>query len=222
MVNQRGLATLAEPLRLKALDAKHRDTRPYPFICVEGVDGVGKTTVAKELASALGGVYYKTPPEPFSSIRTLVDHGAPSEARFHFYVSSVIWASREISRILFERPVVSDRYIYSTLAYHRVLSPDLPPLILRPQSIRRPDYAVLLIASEAARSSRLQHRTKVDSTHDARIEADTGLLSAVELEFKAMRLDVVDTTALTSREVTTAILGRLHSVLSEGRRCCCG
>jgi hypothetical protein len=62
----------------------------------------------------------------------------------------------------------------------------------------------------------------VDSTHDARIEADTGLLSAVELEFKAMRLDVVDTTALTSREVTTAILGRLHSVLSEGRRCCCG
>jgi thymidylate kinase len=33
----------------------------HPFVCIEGLDGVGKTTVSGELAQRLGARYHKAP-----------------------------------------------------------------------------------------------------------------------------------------------------------------
>lgn len=73
---------------MKVSDAAH------PFIVIEGLGGVGKTTVGKILAEKIGGVYIKTPAESFLSARKEIDACADPMARFFFYLSTVIEALR--------------------------------------------------------------------------------------------------------------------------------
>ena len=60
------------------------------FIVFEGVDGSGKTTVAKQLAQGIGASYVKTHGEEFQAVRRYIDQEAPPEARLLFYLSSVV------------------------------------------------------------------------------------------------------------------------------------
>ena len=52
----------------------------YVFVSLDGVDGVGKTTVAKLLASDSSFQYHKSPAGPFAQLREEVDaHATPLE-----------------------------------------------------------------------------------------------------------------------------------------------
>ena len=57
---------------------KHR------LIVLDGIDGTGKTTVARKLAAALHAKYLRTPPPDFDAIRPRVDQQASIETRFLF------------------------------------------------------------------------------------------------------------------------------------------
>ena len=81
------------------------------LICIEGIDGTGKTSVARRLAREISATYYSTPPEPFRRIRKRVDRTADPATRFFFYMSSVQRASGEINTLLHSGDVVCDRYI---------------------------------------------------------------------------------------------------------------
>ena len=131
----------------------------HPFICVEGIDGVGKSTVARKLAETINGVYFKTPSKPYSDVREAIDEQADTASRFYFYLSSVTFASQKITRLCSETPVVCDRYIYSTYAYHFVKDATLRTKVLAlpvlPPTILVPDFTVLLTADEPERQRRL-------------------------------------------------------------------
>lgn len=43
----------------------------YPFIVIEGIDGTGKTSVARELAIMIDGKYLSTPVPPFDALPLL-------------------------------------------------------------------------------------------------------------------------------------------------------
>lgn len=185
--------------------------RPYPFICIEGIDGVGKSTVSRKLAAALGGAYYKTPPPPYDFIRAEIDKKASPCARFYFYLSAVFFASTEIDALRRVRPVVCDRYIYSTLAYHITMDEcfrghTLPPGLLMP------DATFLLVAGEAERLRRLMDRGEQVSKHDSTLEANREYLAAVEREFRAFNLEVIDTTNSVEDEIVNLILARMAIV----------
>src|SRR2546422_940162 len=101
---------------------KHTSTGDsHKLIVVEGIDGTGKTTVARRLATAIRAKYLRTPPPRFDSLRKYVDKEASVETRFLFYLCSVAYASDIIRRELTKRDVVCDRYLGTTLAYHRAL-----------------------------------------------------------------------------------------------------
>src|SRR5205085_3065414 len=139
----------------------------YPFICVEGIDGVGKSTVAGKLATALDGIYYKTPPPPYDSIRANIDKKADPWARFYFYLSAVSFASAEISRLRLTQSVVCDRYIFSTLAYHIAMDECFRGHEVAP-SLLMPDVTFLLVAVEEERVRRLigdRKSTRLNSSH---------------------------------------------------------
>ncbi|MBS3150129.1 hypothetical protein J4455_05600 [Candidatus Woesearchaeota archaeon] len=89
------------------------------FILFEGIDGSGKTTLAKKLADRVEGVYYDSPPE---CIRDIKEKGiiTSDEIRLQYYLLGNIIASEEIKNILKTNHVVCDRYIYSTMADHSV------------------------------------------------------------------------------------------------------
>lgn len=187
------------------MTATHPHEQMHPFICVEGIDGVGKSTVARKLATALGGVYYKTPPPPYDSIRAEIDSRADASARMHFYVSAVFFASLEIAELRATQPVVCDRYIFSTLAYHIAMDEAFRSFTI-PPTLMMPDETFLLVADEAERLRRLLERGEGVSRHDSVLEANRVFLAQVEHEFRKFDLHVIDTTKSGADETVQQIL----------------
>lgn len=131
-----------------------------PFIVFEGVDGSGKTTIGKKLAQEIGGVYIRTPSEGYRPARSYVDSSNSSEAKLLFYLSSVVHASHQIALSRQTKPVVCDRYVWSTLiphsAYHGVdLSLLENSLGFITKTLEIPTHTVLLTVSEDEQLRRL-------------------------------------------------------------------
>lgn len=124
------------------------------FVVLEGLDGSGKTSVAKEIVKRLlrlgvEAIYTYEPYEsPFSeALRRLKERGPTSPvldtlAMFcdrAYHVDSVIEPalSRGVS-------VVADRYYYSTIAYQGATGADVEWIMGISRAFRRPDLAIYL------------------------------------------------------------------------------
>lgn len=144
------------------------------FICLEGVDGVGKTEVGKLLAQKLGYVYYKSPGGPFALARTMVDIDIDPLTRYFFYRSAVQHDSRMIRILLNKSGVVCDRYIYSTHAFHAAMDPHIGGLF-ELTNLVMPEYVFVLTAREDVRLARLKNRsdaTALDFNRPVQEKAD--------------------------------------------------
>ena len=92
----------------------------FKFILFEGIDGSGKTSLAKELAKRINGTYYYNPPEIIRHLRSYADNSNP-EIRFQYYLLGNYIADMEIRELLQKNHVVCDWYVFSTIAYHEIL-----------------------------------------------------------------------------------------------------
>lgn len=128
------------------------------FICLEGVDGVGKTEVGKLLAQKLGYIYYKSPGGPFALARTMVDIDIDPLTRYFFYRAAVQHDSRMIGILLNKSGVVCDRYIYSTHAFHAAMDSHIGGLF-ELTNLVMPEYVFVLTAREGVRLERLKNRS---------------------------------------------------------------
>lgn len=103
-------------------DKQNNYMKRHPIIAIEGIDGSGKTTIAKILSKELGMLYLKTPDKPFSFIRKYFDQkSTDARARMHFYIGCLWDAYLKAARESNYQGVILDRYILSTAAYHSVL-----------------------------------------------------------------------------------------------------
>jgi len=179
------------------------------FIAIEGLDGVGKTTVSRLLAGYLNAVYFITPPEDIRHLRSLVEDGSPV-ARYMYYLVGDIVVSERIKKVLRGgRDVVCDRYILSTQVYHRALNPGGWAIDEDVLGIVQPDVTILLTCSEEERLRRLRSRRKMD-VPDAHIEGDGDLMKAVDRLYHSFPgLMEIDSTHLTARETADAVLRKL-------------
>ncbi len=124
------------------------------FVLFEGVDGTGKTTLAKLCADKTGSAYYANPPACMAGARMIFNGSAPM-ARYHYYMAGNYLAGVEISQLLETQDVFCDRYVFSTLAAHSVLlNRDLP----LPGDLLMPDRVVYLVASFEVIEARLRER----------------------------------------------------------------
>ena len=134
------------------------------FIVLEGSDGSGKTTVGKLLAESMGAEYMKTPGEEYKASRLYIDSNAHPDARLLFYLSSVVDASNKIAQILPEKPVVCDRYVWSSLIPHSVYyHQPLNAIEAMFEPVRRrviqPSHTILLQVDESEQRARITHRS---------------------------------------------------------------
>jgi len=143
------------------------------FIVLEGLDGVGKTTLAKGLAKELDGEYMSTPGEPFSDCRRFIIDamGDDQLGRALFYASTVsVQGKRALEQVSSGRCVIMDRYWGSTVAYAKARGVEVDLEALTPGLVM-PDLVVLITLDEEVRRSRLLQR-KISSEDEETLCTD--------------------------------------------------
>jgi len=181
------------------------------FVSLEGVDGTGKTSVAKILATDGSFQYYKSPNGAFAQLRAEIDaHATPIE-RYCFYRLATQFDSSQIAEMLEKGPVVCDRYIASTAAYHFAMDARIRN-IHTIEGILQPDYSFLLGTRPKIRDKRLRERTTTCS--DVKIERDSAFLNRVAEIFMSFGLIYMDTSDTTEEETASMIR---HIVTQGGR-----
>lgn len=130
------------------------------LIVLEGLDGVGKTTVARQLSVTLDAELLSTPDARLRCARSAIDatYRCSPDAAHLFYASSVVHASAAAAHTLAQgRDVIIDRYWLSTWAYAAVRKPGLR-LEEVEKSLRPADFTFLLTLDETERCRRLHAR----------------------------------------------------------------
>jgi len=127
------------------------------LIALEGLEGVGKTTIGQMAAQIIGATYIKSPSPELNPVRGFVAASMEPLANFYFYLSGLIILQNQIQEAMKSGPVIVDRYIDSTIAYHNFGSDFSVPSYER-QAIRMPDLTVEVYCDEEVRNSRKMAR----------------------------------------------------------------
>lgn len=142
--------------------------KPPVFLVLEALDGVGKTTLAADLAQSLGGVAMDTPGAGLRPLRNdvLSAMGPNQAARCLFYAASVFTEGQRARAIVDAgSSVVMDRYWLSTICYARARGVDLDVTAIE-AAVRAPDATVLVTLDESERQRRLHVRGYTDADRE--------------------------------------------------------
>ncbi|MFJ5143030.1 dTMP kinase [Streptomyces sp. NPDC088707] len=134
--------------------------RRGPFVILEGISGIGKSTLARTLSERLGASSLHTVPEPHHPWCAAINAECGSLSQFAFYLSGVLHSTDLIRGFMPAGPVVADRYISSVIAYHSavhkldmgqvrgLLEPFMPYLV-------HPDHTFYLRCSDETLNARM-------------------------------------------------------------------
>ncbi len=142
------------------------------FIVVEGLDGSGKTTQAKLLAAELAETHHAlfTAEPSKGRIGTFIRNACLyGEKRLLPDVEALLFAADRIEHVENEikpalrenRLVISDRYLYSSLAYQGSAGLDLDWIRAVNVHALKPDFAVFIDVSPETVLTRLERRKSV-------------------------------------------------------------
>lgn len=128
------------------------------FVALEGLEGVGKTTLGKLVAKRLPATYLKSPPEAMNGARGFVAEQSNPHCSFYFYLSSLYGMQSDIEVGLQNQgSVVADRYLGSTIAYHAQGRSFVPPTF-DGSKLRQPSITIHIRCEDGARAARLSGR----------------------------------------------------------------
>lgn len=169
------------------------------LVVIEGVDGVGKTTLAEKFEKELGYRYLYPVPTPFKSIRKRIEKLGDIEVRFWYYLASNVTLQQVLRRMIASgKRVVLDRYVYSTMASHQAMGATVECVELSKVPHIIPDYAVLLTCSPQVRNARILSRGLEKEEY---LQHESPILDETERLLREYPLHVIDTTNLTEEQV---------------------
>lgn len=190
--------------------------RKHVLIAIEGVDGVGKTTVSQMVVSAIDAEYVKFPIlKLFKKIAALAEKTGSRELEAAAYLMLAILSSIYLRLVLRKRNVVCDKYILVTIVDQIVLG----SLVARWSAgfrywlVPKPDFTFCLqVEDEAAIRARLGNRGKLDA-NDNQMFPFWREIQRLYRNFP--EVIVVDTTTIGSHQTFSL----LWTHLSKDERC---
>jgi len=142
------------------------------FVCIEGLDGCGKTTQAKLLVDKLSrsrDAFYTAEPTSGRIGKLIKKHCLHGEKRCSGVVEALLFAAdrfEHVESVVLPalkkgKIVVSDRYVYSSLAYQGATGVDLGWIERINERAVRPDLAVFIDVEPETVVQRLKPRKSV-------------------------------------------------------------
>ncbi|MFE4534128.1 thymidylate kinase [Streptomyces scopuliridis] len=137
-----------------------------PFIVLEGVSGIGKTTLTRLLTKRMGATSVHTLPRPHTDWSSAVNTELRPLPQFAFYLSGVLHASDSMRLTRALGPVLADRYVSSVIACHAAVhrvDVDHVTRLLEPfrAYLETPTHTFYLRCSEATLRERLAGKADV-------------------------------------------------------------
>ena len=169
------------------------------LIVLEGIDGVGKTSLAKALEKELiskkyPAIYYESLENKkagFNQLKPFIKDNVPVDSSLLFYLASSIYKSQKIKKILKTKSVICDRYLYSTLANHKTKGADISLVHWKKLPIVWPDFLFLIIAKEKIRLARAKKR-KNATLNDLIKKERNSFAYIMEKELKKFKPIIID------------------------------
>lgn len=186
------------------------------LIVFEGIDGVGKSTISlaiKDKLKTLGikAVLYEEHERKIKNFNILkpfiksVVAKTSINSSFLFYLSSAVYKSTIISKLLEKQWVICDRYIYSTIAYHNVNGASKKITSnLKNLPILKPDFAFLITTKDSIRINRIKKR-KVIKKEDLIPKKYGNRVHQTEAELLKLKLRKINNNG-TFEQIVTSIL----------------
>jgi dTMP kinase len=142
------------------------------FICVEGLDGCGKTTQTKLLVSRLKSSYkavYTAEPTQGRIGQFIKEYCLNAEKRGSSIVEALLFAADRFEHVETEilpasnegKLMISDRYVYSSLAYQGAAGLDLNWIERINEHAIRPDLALFIDVEPETAVQRLKPKKSV-------------------------------------------------------------
>lgn len=172
------------------------------ILAIEGLDGCGKSTVAKEAARVMGGTYVGLPPEDLRLRKDSFLENYGTVSRLLYYLAGV----RRIFEISTEVGlVVADRYISSAYALHTEATGPLAEYV-RQAPIPPPDLCIFLEVGEDERKRRLSRKADIDP-FEVRLNEDQSFHRQVRAALlSTVPCKIIDTTELSQSEVAAQVV----------------
>lgn len=161
------------------------------IIAIEGLDGAGKSTVARILVRAIGALYVPLPPPKLGLVDSALFEDLASASRYTYYVSGVLSIAE---RACSSDVIVADRFVASAHAMHLDITSPLGDA-LRMLPLPKPDITFYLDVDEAVRGQRLLSRGQKLDAFEERLSTDGVFRDRVAQRMRAYEPTfVVDTT----------------------------
>ncbi|MEU9662693.1 dTMP kinase [Streptomyces chartreusis] len=195
-----------------------------PLIVLEGVSGVGKSTLRATLAKQLGAASIHTLSHPHTQWSDSVNCKLRPLPQFGFYLSGLLHASDSIRMARSIGPVIADRYTSSVLACHAAVHHvplEAVRQLMEPYRsyLTEPTHTFYLSCS--AEELRRRIASKDDLTRDdAQLLEVKGRLTQLLENFAAVAQDdptavLIDTDAKSSAEVADLIAAHLEKARAQ-------
>jgi dTMP kinase len=161
------------------------------FICIEGLDGCGKTTQAKLLVKKLKkrhDAVYTAEPSRGQMGRFIKKHYLHADSRGSAVTEALLFAADRVEHLKSEvlpalekgKIVVSDRYVFSSLAYQGAAGLDLKWIEEVNKHAVRPDLALFIDVDPKTVTGRLKRKKSVMEILETQLEVREVYLKYVE------------------------------------------
>ena len=188
-------------------------------VVLEGLDGVGKTTVAQVLAMRLSASHKSTPPEQMRSYRSWFTTQEDTAMRKAYYMVGNFMAGNDMkTEVDNGRSIVVDRYYASTMSYiHGKTNIDEPvpdssdTIFSWPVELYKPDFMFVLVLPETDRVARRASRVTVaENAEEKMLRENPRICERINAMYARFGCTVVN---ITATESVDEVAGKLYGLI---------